>query len=95
MTIETVIQQLSGIFNSIIPLLVLLATALFLWGIGKYITAGGDEEKLHEARNLIVWGIVFLSVIVAVWGFVNIIIDFIFGESIIPNIPGTNIVKPL
>ena len=95
MTIETVIQQLSDIFNSIIPLLVLLATALFLWGIVKYITAGGDEEKLREARNLIVWGIVFLSVIVAVWGFVNIIIDFIFGTNTIHNIPGGDIVETL
>ncbi len=54
---------------------------LFLWGIVKYITAGGDEEKTAEARNMITWGIIFLAIMVAVWGFVNVFLEFILEQN--------------
>jgi len=76
-SIEDIFGDLSGFLNIIITFLILLATVLFLWGIVKYITAGGDEEKTKEARGMIIWGIVFLAIMVAVWGFVNVLLEFI------------------
>ncbi|OFX79030.1 MAG: hypothetical protein A2071_10900 [Bacteroidetes bacterium GWC1_47_7] len=52
-----------------------------MWGVVRYISAGGDEEKTKEARQMIIWGVIFLAVMVAVWGFVNIVLDFIFGTE--------------
>jgi hypothetical protein len=68
--------------------MVLVATAIFLWGGVRYIAAGGDEEKVKEARSMIIWGIIFLAVMVAVWGFVNIVLDFVFGTEDPFPIPG-------
>ena len=34
-----------SIVNSIVPLFMVVAVAVFLWGIVRYITAAGDEEK--------------------------------------------------
>ncbi|PJE64500.1 MAG: hypothetical protein COU90_01510 [Candidatus Ryanbacteria bacterium CG10_big_fil_rev_8_21_14_0_10_43_42] len=79
--IEENLQAVTDIVNFLITLLILLATFLFLWGIVKYITAGGDEEKIKEARGYIIWGIIFLAVMVAIWGFVNILLDFVFGSG--------------
>ena len=78
---ENAIGTISAGLNTVIVFLFLVATVIFLWGIVRYITAGGDEEKIKEARRMIIWGIVFLAVMVAVWGFVNIVLDFIFGTG--------------
>ncbi|PJE64501.1 MAG: hypothetical protein COU90_01515 [Candidatus Ryanbacteria bacterium CG10_big_fil_rev_8_21_14_0_10_43_42] len=79
--IEDLLADASDIINILISFLILLATFLFLLGIVRYILASGDEEKRKEARGMIVWGIIFLAVMVAVWGFVNLILDFIFGQG--------------
>ena len=94
-TIEKVLGTLTTNLNKVIPLLVLAATALFLWGVVRYLTAGGDETRLKEARGLIIYGILGLAVMVAVWGFVYIVIDFIFNTETIPKIPGGNVVNPI
>jgi len=94
-TIEKVLGTLTINLNLVIPFLVLAATALFLWGVVRYLTAGGDENRLKEARGLIIYGILGLAVMVAVWGFVYIVIDFIFNTETIPNIPGGNVVNPI
>ena len=77
---EDLLNDIRGILNILLPLLLALGVILFLWGIVKYITAGGDEEKLKEARKFIVWGLIFLAVMVALWGFVALITN-IFGVS--------------
>jgi len=71
--IYDVVQDIRGILDVVLPLLMALGVILFLWGVVKYITAAGDEEKLKEARKFIVWGLIFLAVMVALWGFVTLI----------------------
>src|SRR3989338_1056826 len=78
---DDVIGNVSNGVNTIIIFLFLVATVSFLWGGVKYISAAGDEEKTKEARQMIIWGVIFLAVMVAVWGFVNIVLDFIFGTE--------------
>jgi heme/copper-type cytochrome/quinol oxidase subunit 2 len=90
-TIRTIFARLTEVMNLLIPFLVLLATVIFIWGIVRYVTAGGDEQKIESGRNLIIWGIIALAVMLTVWGFVNILISAIFGTSNLPNIPGPSI----
>jgi len=85
---EDVIETLEDSIDIVIIFLFLVATVVFLWGVVRYISAGGDEEKTKEARQMIIWGVIFLAVMVAVWGFVNIVLDFIFGVETSPAIPG-------
>ena len=84
--LEAIFGTFSDFLDDIVIFLMLLATAVFLWVIIKYLTAGGDEEKIKEARSMIIWGIVFLAVMVAVWGFVNIVLDFLgLGNADAPD----------
>ncbi|OGZ44477.1 MAG: hypothetical protein A3J55_04525 [Candidatus Ryanbacteria bacterium RIFCSPHIGHO2_02_FULL_45_17b] len=90
-TITAIFNRLSQVLGLVIPLLVLLATVVFMWGILKYITAGGDEKKLEEAKSVIVWGIIALAVMLTAWGFVKIVIDAIFGTQTLPPLPGPDL----
>lgn len=87
-TFADTLTRIRGFLNQLIPFAVLVATLIFLWGVVRYITAGGDEERVKEARNLIFWGVVFLAVMIGLWGFVNIVLTFVFTTSAPIAIPG-------
>ncbi len=71
--LSTSIGTINTLITSLIPLLITLATVVFLWGIVRYVTAGGDEEKLKEGRNLMIFGIIALTVMIAVWGIAKLL----------------------
>ncbi len=65
------INNFTGYAKSAINFILVLATLVFLWGILKYITAGGDSAKVAEARSYIIWGIIGLAVMGSAWAIVN------------------------
>jgi len=79
---------LKGLFfaaNSLVgELYVLVAAAalfFFFWGVAKFVKAAGDEEAIKQGKSLMIWGIIALFVISALWG----IISFIQTELNIDN----------
>lgn len=71
--ITSIITAIQGIVELFIPLLMTIAIALFLYGVVKYITAGGDPEKEKSARGYLIYGIIGLFVLVAFWGIVTVL----------------------
>ncbi|KKT56395.1 MAG: hypothetical protein UW81_C0017G0028 [Candidatus Giovannonibacteria bacterium GW2011_GWC2_44_9] len=87
--VTDILQQTEIILNRIIPILMIIATIVFLWGVIRYITASGEEEKLAEGRRFIVFGLIGLFVMVAIWGVVRALVSqFGVGGGIIPPGPG-------
>ena len=85
-SIEGVIDSAQVVLNMVIPFLMTLAVAVFVWGVMMYIASAGDAEKEKKARGRIVFGLVGLFVLVAFWGLIAIIIDtFLFSATT----PGT------
>ncbi len=72
-TVQGILYSLRDIVNIIIPLLMAVAFAIFLWGVVKFIFAGGDENKRKEAKHYIVYGLIGLFVMVAVWGLIRVV----------------------
>ncbi|MEK7150753.1 MAG: hypothetical protein AAB783_00950 [Patescibacteria group bacterium] len=86
-TIEDVFDTTTDILGRIVVTLIVLGTVVFLWGIVRYVTAGGDEKRLEEARKLIIFGIIGLTVMVSMWGIVKLITTtFDIGSDPIPTI---------
>lgn len=82
------ITQFQGYALQAINFLLVLATLVFLWGILKYITAGGDAAKVAEARSYIIWGIVGLAVMASVWAIITYLKDTLNisgGDNTIPT----------
>ena len=87
--VSGIINNVQGVLTSIIPILLLIATIVFLWGVIQFITAGADEEKRASARSLMIYGLIALFVMVAVWGIVQIMVQFTgTGNVGIPTSPG-------
>ena len=63
------------ILNQVVILLIGFAVVFFLYGILKYITAGEDEERRNKMKNLMIYGIIGLFVMISFWGIVNILVN--------------------
>ncbi len=92
------IDSIGSILNKLVPLFIAIAVVIFLYGVLKYILAGGNEEVRAEARSMIIYGIISIFVMVAVWGFVRILVGTFFpnnntlpikGPTAFPNKYGT------
>jgi len=72
----------TSLINLVIPLVIGIAVFLFLWGLIKYITAGGDYKSTAEARKFMLFGIIALFVMVSVWGLVGILVNTFFAGGV-------------
>jgi hypothetical protein len=83
--------KLLGIINAIIKLLIAVATLVFIFGIVRYIAAGGDPEKTKTARSFIVFSIVGLALILGIWGVATFLITGLGFDTTAPsNLPTFN-----
>ena len=80
-TIEGLIGKIRDIMNLINPLLMVIVFAVFLYGIIKFITSAGDENKRKEAKNYIIYGLIGMFVLIAWWGIIQIVLNTFFGGS--------------
>lgn len=68
---------------AIIPLIFTIAFVLFLWGMVQYIRNADNEKKREESKKFIYYGIIGLTVMVAVWGIVRIVTTtFGLGDTV-------------
>src|SRR3989338_5287827 len=85
----SVLDQVEDIIARIIPIIMAVATIIFLWGIVMYITAAGDEKKAATAKSYITSGLIGLFFMVAIWGIVKALVaTFGVGGEGIPVGPG-------
>ncbi len=79
--------------NIAIGLIIGIAVLVFIFGLIKYVTAGGDPEQLKAARNTIIMGIVVIAVMITVWGLIKFVVSVsglntqAIDNSLIPKAP--------
>src|SRR3989344_3906966 len=82
------ISQAQNLVRQLIPLLVGVAVVVFIWGVIRYITAGESDEKRKAGRNLMIYGIIAIFVIVSICGLVAILQELTGTTGgVIPTIP--------
>ena len=72
-TVDTILLRVQNILNIVIPIVMTLALLYFFWGLAQYILGTGDEEKRAAGRGMMIYGIIALFVMAAVWGLVGVI----------------------
>jgi len=64
---------IGGLVQIAIPIAVALALLFFFWGLAKYILSAGSEDAATRGRDIMIWGIIALFVIVSIWGLVAVL----------------------
>lgn len=90
--LETLVSSIGRLVGLALPIVVGIALLAFFWGLVKYIFAQGNEESKVDAKKIMLWGLIALFVMVAVWGIVRFVGDALGidqGDTIIvPDVPG-------
>src|SRR3989338_5407848 len=90
--IDTLVQAIGNIVELALPIVVGIALLVFFWGLVKFIFAQGNEESKADAKKIMLWGLIALFVMVAVWGLVQFIgTAFGIGQGdtvVVPTVPG-------
>ncbi|HBM46027.1 MAG: hypothetical protein UT05_C0014G0005 [Parcubacteria group bacterium GW2011_GWF2_38_76] len=63
-----------------------LAVIYLLWNIVKYIQSG-DPKKKDEAREVITYSLIFIFVMISVWGLVNLLVNTFQLGNTMPPVP--------
>jgi uncharacterized membrane protein YidH (DUF202 family) len=66
--INTLATGFGAIVNTLIPIMMALAVLAFFWGLVKYIANASDESAKESGKTLMIWGMIALFVMVALWG---------------------------
>jgi hypothetical protein len=69
--LSDIIRLFTNIGMKLIPLLGAIAFLVFIYGVSKYIKAAGSGGDLKKSKNLLIWGVIGLLVMVAIWGIIT------------------------
>ena len=83
--LPTILSNIKDLLNTVIAVLFVLATVIFLWGVIQFIASSGSEEGRKKAKGIMTWGIIGLAVMAAAWGVANILVDFFGVEGKTPT----------
>ena len=66
---QNVITLING---TIIPGIFALAFLAFLWGVFRYAFAGDSQDDLAKSRDIMVYGIIVIAVMMSMWGILRV-----------------------
>ncbi len=74
-SVDTFIKKLNTyIFNPLISLMVVVAVAVFIYGIFEYIRGADSEEARQKGQQHILWSIIGLFIMVGVFFIMRVIL---------------------
>lgn len=65
----------------IIPILISVGLIIFIAGVVRFVGAGDNEEQRQGGRNMMIFGLIALFIMVSVWAFVNVLSNSFFGKN--------------
>ncbi|HCY17789.1 MAG: hypothetical protein UR62_C0005G0021 [Candidatus Nomurabacteria bacterium GW2011_GWF2_35_12] len=71
-TVQSIICKFGNILDTLIPVLIVLGVVYFVWGVVQYVISSEEEAK-QKGKMRMIYGIIGLVVIVAMWGLVGIV----------------------
>jgi non-ribosomal peptide synthetase component F len=72
-TVTSIIVSFTEALGPLVAALTSVAVAVFVWGMVVFVTKSGDDQGRQAGRQRMIWGIIGLFLIVAVWGIVSLL----------------------
>lgn len=66
------IRIIDVINGTIIPGIFTLAFLAFLWGVSRYIFAGEGKDDIEKGRQIMIWGIIIIAIMMSLWGILRV-----------------------
>jgi len=86
------LQKFMELISGVIPILFVIVTIYFFWGVITYVMAGGEEKAVKQGRDHMLWGIIGMAVMFGAWGIARVVGSYFFGAGtgeIVPPGPGS------
>jgi len=86
-TLSSLINNILGIFNLLVPLLIGAAVVVFLYGVLIFIAkaSAGDAAGRKDGINFMIFGIIGIAVMVSVWGLVAFVTVTLGTDGVVPQ----------
>jgi hypothetical protein len=70
--LANLISSIAVLVGALVPILITAALVVFFWGLIRYLWPSGGKSNVAGAKQLMIWGLVTLFVMVSVWGIVRL-----------------------
>ena len=70
-TFGNILTTLGNLIAQATPIIVAFALLGFFWGLAIYIFNAGNEKKKAQGRNIMIWGILALFIMLSVFGIIR------------------------
>ncbi len=86
LTFAGIVDLAVYLLQFVVWILMALALLTFLYGLMRYMLSSGDDGARSESRQYIIYGILGLFVMVAMWGLVSVLTTTFIpgGDVVIP-----------
>ena len=74
-------DTIGSLIRAALGFLGVIAVVIILFGGFKWMTAGGNEEKVGEAKKLIIAGIIGLAIILSAYAIASFVITKLVGAT--------------
>lgn len=68
-----IVRIFVNLLEVIVYALMSFSLLVFLYGLSRYMLGAGDDSKREESRTYIIYGIIGLFVMIAMWGLVGVL----------------------
>lgn len=79
-TLKSIVEtSVLPIFNAAIGFIMTLSVLAFIVGVIRFMYTAGDDKSRTDGKQMMLWGIIALFLMVTLWGVVAIIKKSFFG----------------
>src|SRR3954465_11709191 len=71
--VQFLLQRIGNLVGLALPIVVGLALLGFFWGLMRFIFGGANPEVQKGAKQMMIWSIIALFLMLSVWGLVRFI----------------------
>lgn len=71
--LSTLVSNMGGIVNQLIPIFSTIVVLSFFYGLIKYVLSAGNDEASKQAKSYMIRGIIGMFVLATIWGIVGFI----------------------